>query len=161
MNTSKGKYFVKRNDSDSFADITTLFNGVAVLSVDGFNERGEALNVYHEQWIDSQKEDFLVTKKDDNDNDVIIRGNVDLSITLCVSKRYRTGGGNFNEINMYDSLIDYFCNKGAFYLKSTFVNKTAKVVCLSSVKPTSQKLNRDVNGYILVTIPLHVLDEIV
>ena len=60
------KYFVRKNTTDNWEDITTKFNGVKVLSIDGFNERGEAHNVYHEQWVSETKEDFLVATKDEN-----------------------------------------------------------------------------------------------
>lgn len=155
MNHSKGKYYIKRNASDTFVDITEMFDGVAVLSLDGFNERGEALNVYHAQWIDSQEEDFLVA----NENNIVIRSNVDLNLTIVVSERYKSTTNRFFEDVVYDDIIDYLCNHGAFYIKSTIANRVAKVVCLNSVKPTSQRLNRGVNGYILVTITLHALDS--
>lgn len=159
MNQSKGKYFVKRNESDTFEDITDMFDGVAVLSLDGFNERGDAVNVYHAQWIDSQTEDFLVTTRDAYNHDIIIRNNVDLSLTVAISERYRTTNDAFDEQTTYDNLLDYICNRGAFYIKSTYMNKIAKVVCLNGFKPTTQKLNRGAKGYILVTITLHTLDN--
>lgn len=159
MNQSKDIYFIKRNASDEFVDITTMFDGVAVLSLDGFNERGDAVNVYHAQWIDSQVEDFMVTTRDQNDNDIIIRNNVDLNLTIAISERYKSTNNAFSEIAVYDAFIDYVCNHGSFYIKSTYANKIAKVVCLNSVKPTTQKLNRGVKGYILVTLVLHTLDS--
>lgn len=160
MNKSSGKYFVKRKSTDEYVDLTAMFNGLAVLSVDGMNEEGDAVNVYHEQWVDEQKEDFLVTKQVTNDNvtsDVIIRSNVDLRLTFIISRRYT------NELidvqTVYDSFIDYVCKSGSFYIKSLFANKEAQVVCLKSVKPTTQKMNVGYDNYILATIELHSLDK--
>lgn len=80
-NNSAGKYYVKTG-SDSYADITTMFAGVAVLSVDGFNEKGEAQNVCTQKWIESTTEDFCIV------GSTIIRANVDLKMTFIVSRRY-------------------------------------------------------------------------
>lgn len=81
-----GKYFVKNKENDTFRDVSTLFNGVAVLKISGLGERGEAINVYTEQWLNepSQQEDFLITSDDGR----IIRKNVDIEMTFAVSRRY-------------------------------------------------------------------------
>jgi hypothetical protein len=43
------KYFIKNSASGSFVDVTTLFEGVSVLAIEGLDSRGKALNVYIEQ----------------------------------------------------------------------------------------------------------------
>ena len=43
-NKSSGRYYAKNTESGTFEDITTLFDGVAVLKVDGFNARGKPVN---------------------------------------------------------------------------------------------------------------------
>ena len=143
-NELKNKYFVRKTESEAEAwvDIATKFNGVRILTLDGFNEVGEAVNIFTQQWVDSQAEDFMVTKQVDN-QDVVIRKNVDLSMTIIVSRRYAR---------------EYFCNHGDFYIKSSYTNMQAHVVCLSGFKPTTQKLNRNEESYIIATIPLHCLD---
>lgn len=151
------KYFVKRALNATWEDVTSKFNGLKILSVDGFNEEGDAVNVYTEQFIDSQTEDFMVTKQDGSGNDVIIRKNVDLSMTFIVARRYATSA--IDEQTIYDSFRDYVCKGGAFYIKSAYVNKRARVVCLSGFKPTAQKLNRGNASFILATIQLHTLDK--
>lgn len=151
------KYFVS-TDGTSWEDVTTKWNGVKVLSITDMNAKGEAVNVYSEQWINSQTEDFMVTTKDSQQNDVIIRKNVDINLTFIVSRRY--AGTRINEQLLYDEIVSYMCDRGSFYIKSAYTNKYAKVACLKSFKPTTEKLNRGERSYILATIPLHVLDTI-
>lgn len=81
-----GKYYVRNNENGVYADIGVLFDGVAILTLSGLSEIGEAINVYTEQWLNepSQKEDFLIT----SDNGRIIRKNVDIVMTFAVSRRY-------------------------------------------------------------------------
>lgn len=151
------KYFVRKTSTAAWEDITTKFDGVKVLSIDGFNERGEAVNVYNNQWVNSQKEDFLVTTTDGEGNDVIVRENVDLSLTFIVSRRYANSA--IDEQTTYDNIVSYLCDNGDFYIKSAYVNKQAHVICTKSFKPTTQKLHRAENSYILATIPLHCLEK--
>ena len=150
-------YFVKKSQSGNWEDIAFKFAGCRVLSIDGFNEKGDAVNVYNKQWVNSQVEDFLVTTQDALGNDVIIRSNVDLSMTFIISRRYaRTA---IDEQTIYDRLVSYVCNNGDFYIMSKYVNKSAHVICLKSFKPTTQKLNRGDKSYIMATIQLHCLEE--
>lgn len=151
-----GKYYVKRASNGTWEDITTKFVGVKVVSLDGFNELGEAINVYTEQWFDSQQEDFMVTKQVSG-SDVIVRKNVDLSLTFIVARRYASA--EINEQTVYDSIVDYICGHGGFYIKSAYTNKQAHVICLDSVKPTVQKLNRGDSSFIMTTVKLHTLTK--
>lgn len=142
----RNKYFVSRNAS-SWEDITTKFVGVKILSVDGYNELGEAQNVYTAKWINSQTEDYFLA------GGSIVRANVDISVTFIVGERY----GASDTQTVHDAFISYMCKQGDFYLKSAYVNKYAHVVCLKSYKPTTQKLHRGGNSYIMGTITLHTL----
>lgn len=154
-NELKDKYFVRKTESGNWQDIATKFNGVRILTLDGFNEVGEAVNIFTQQWVDSQAEDFMVTKQVNN-HDVVIRKNVDLSMTIIVSRRYAST--TIDEQSVFNELREYFCNHGDFYIKSSYTNMQAHVVCLSGFKPTTQKLNRNEKSYIIATIPLHCLD---
>ena len=156
-NNLKGKYFVRRKTNASWEDITTKFDGVKVLSIEGFNEIGDAVNVYTEQWIDEQAEDFLVVTQDNGGNDVIIRQNVDLRMTFIVSRRY--AANVIDEETVYNTVVDYFTKHGGLYIKSVYPNKVAHVVCLKGFAPTTEKLHRGERSYILTTITLHCLDE--
>ena len=159
VNDLSNKYFVKRQESDSWQDVTTLFDGIKILSIKGFNEEGESVNVYSEQWVNSQTEDFLVTTKDENNNDVVIRKNVDLEMTFIAGSRY-SASGNVDTQTVYDLFKDYICKHGDFYIKSLYSGKYAHVVCLKGLKPTAEKLHRGNNSYIMATATLHTLDSV-
>lgn len=145
------KYFVSTNGT-TWEDVTTKWNGVKILAIDGFNEKGDAINIYSEQWQTSQNEDFMVTSA----NGSVVRKNVDLTVTFIVSRRYASSV--IDEQSVYDSVVSYMCDNGYFYIKSAYTNKSAKVSCLKGFKPTAQKLQRGTASYILTTVTLHTLD---
>lgn len=157
MNTSKGKYYVSKGDAQA-QDITTMFDGVAILKIDGLLKRGKTVNVYHEQWIDSQEEDYIVGNVDENDNDVIIRENQDLEITFIVSQRYATG--TINVLQKHDAFIDYMTN-GKVVVQSEYLGgRHVVATCLDEYAPTSIELNRGTDSYIMGTIKMHMLDAV-
>lgn len=152
-----GKYHYREGENGSWVDFTTN-SGIRVLAIDGFDERGEAVNVYTAQWIDSDVEDYMCAKQETvngNTRDVIVRKNVDLNLTVIVSRRYTDQA--IDEQSVYDSLVSTLCDRD-IYLKSAYTNKIAHVVCLKSFKPTAVKLHRGNNSYILATIPFHTLE---
>lgn len=156
MNYSKNRFFVKNTQSGTFQDITTLFNGVAVLKLDGMLAKGEPINIFTQQWLSNQKEDFLITTLNDNDNPVVIRKNVDLELTFIVRQKYATG--TIDVQTVHDNFIDYITGSD-IWLKSSYVgNKYVHCVCLKEYKPTTVKLGRGDNSYIMGTITLHCLD---
>ena len=156
MNYSKNRFFVKNTQSGTFRDITTMFDGVAVLKLDGMLAKGEPVNVYTAQWIDSQQEDFMITTLDGNDNPVVVRKNVDLELTFIVRQKYATG--TIDVQTVHDNFVDYITGSDV-WLKSSYVgNKYVHCVCLKEYKPTTVKLGRGDNSYIMGTITLHCLD---
>lgn len=156
MNYSKNRFFVKNTQSGTFQDITTLFNGVAVLKLDGMLAKGEPVNVYTAQWVGSQEEDFMITTLDNSDNPVVIRKNVDLELTFIVRQKYATG--TIDVQTVHDNFVDYITGSDV-WLKSSYVgNKYVHCVCLKEYKPTIVKLGRGDNSYIMGTITLHCLD---
>ena len=156
MNHSSNRFFAKNTESGTFQDITTMFDGVAVLKLDGMLAKGEPVNVYTAQWIDSQQEDFMITTLDDNDNPVVIRKNVDLELTFIVRQKYATG--TIDVQTVHDNFVDYITGSDV-WLKSSYVgNKYVHCVCLKDYKPTTVKLGRGDNSYIMGTITLHCLD---
>lgn len=146
------KYFVKRHANNSWQDVTTLFDGIKVLSISGFNEEGEAQNVYTAQWIGNQEEDYFLS------GDTVVRANVDISLTFVAGTRY-SRNRNVDTQTVYDAFVDYICNLGDFYIKSSYSNKAAHVVCLKGVKPTTEKLHRGMASYIIATATLHTLEK--
>ena len=86
--------------------------------------------------------------------DVVIRKNVDLSITFIVSDKY----GATDVRTMHDSFISYMTD-GELYIKSEYSERTMRCVCLEDYKPTTEKLKRaSGSNYIIGTIKMHTLD---
>ena len=156
MNDSRNRYFVKNTEDGTFQDITVLFDGVAVLKVDGFLAKGKPINIFTQQWLSNQKEDFLITTLDDNDNPVVIRENVDIEITFIVRQKYADSVIDVQDV--HDSFVDYMTNSDV-WVKSAYVgNKYVHCVCQSEYKPTTVHLQRGDSSYIMGTIKLHTLD---
>ena len=146
------RYFIKRRFSDTWVDITTLFDGIKVLSITGMNEIGEAQNVFTQQWIDSQEEDYLLA------GETVVRANVDLTMTFIAGTRY-SSNGSVDTQTVYNSFVSYICDDGDFYIKSTYTGKSAHVVCLKGIKPTTERLHRGLSSYIIATATLHCINQ--
>ena len=146
------RYFIKRRFRDTWVDITTLFDGIKVLSITGMNEIGEAQNVFTQQWIDSQEEDYLLA------GETVVRANVDLTMTFIAGTRYSSNGSVDTQM-VYNSFVSYICDDGDFYIKSTYTGKSAHVVCLKGIKPTTERLHRGSSSYIIATATLHCLNQ--
>lgn len=157
MNNSRNTYFVKNTVNGTFQDITTLFDGVAILKVDGMLAKGKPVNIYTAQWVNSQKEDFMITTLDANNNHVVIRENVDIDITFIVREKYAVS--TIDVQTVHDNFVNYMTNSD-IWLKSSYVgNKYVHCVCLKEYKPTTMKLHRNNgNSYAMGTITLHTLN---
>lgn len=151
MGKIEDSYLVKRG-SANYATVASMFNGLKVLSVTGFFEKGEPVNIYTAQWNDSQQEDCMVTTEVSGTPTVIYK-NVDVEITFIVSDKYAT----INVASVHDSFISYVTN-GAFWLKSLYAGRQVECVCQTSYKPTQVRLGRKSGNYILGTIKLHTLN---
>lgn len=152
----KNKYFVKKRSNGEFTDVTTLFDGLRILKVDGFLSKGKPVNIYTAQWINEQEEDFLITTTDENDNPVVVRENVDLDITFVVRQKYATGQIDVQQ--QHDLFFDYMTGSDV-WIKSAYVgNKYVHCICLKEYKPTTIKLQRGDDSWVMGTITLHTLD---
>lgn len=150
-----GKYFVKRSSGAQFQDVTSLYDGVRVLSVTGVASKGKAVNVYNVQWMDSQNEDFMITTDDGN----IVRENVDIEITFLVHQRYAVN--TIDVKRQHDLFVNYLTQKDVWIKTAYQNNAIAHCVCLDGYEPTTMKLKRDNNAsYALGTIKLHCLQRI-
>ena len=143
------KYFVKNTANGSFVDVTTLFDGVNILAVEGFDAKGKALNVYIEQWIDGGT-DFMIT----SNNGQIVRENVSIKVVFVVGQRY--ANSTIDTQTVYDSFVNYMTNTDV-WIKSMYFGKQVHCVAIDKVEPKTVKLKRGVNGYILGEIPLQTL----
>lgn len=159
MSTTDKKIFVKKKLSDNWEDINTKFDGVCVLGLSGMDEIGDSVNVYDEQWINSDVEDFHVV------GGRMIRKNVDITLTFIVGKRYATNSSMDVQM-MHDFFVDYICNTSDFYIRNEHINKMAHVACLKAYKPTTSHIRRlrdgtdEENSYIMGSITLHTLGKI-
>lgn len=157
-NDSSGRYFVKNTSDGVFTDITTLFDGVAVLKVDGMLAKGKPVNIYTAQWIDSQHEDFMVTTLDEHDNPVVVRENVDIELTFIVRRKYASEQSGFDIQTVHDNFVDYMTGSDVWIKSGYMGGKNVHCVCLKEYKPTVIKFDRGDNSYIIGTITLHTLD---
>lgn len=149
-------YKAKNTESGTFQNLETLFNGVKILKVDGFLGRGEPVNIYTAQWVNSQREDMLITNTDEHDNPVVIRKNADIDLTFAVRQKYASN--TIDVMAVHDAFVDYMTNSDVWLQSGYFGNKYVHCVCLKDYKPTVAKLNRGDNSYIMGTISLHTLD---
>lgn len=156
-NDLTGKYFCKTEENGNYTDITTLVNGVRILKIDGMNSQGEPVNIYTAQWVDEQEEDFMITKTDSMLNPVVVRKNVDIEITFIVSPRYASG--IIDTLTQHDSFISQMTSKD-IWIKSLYTNKETHCVCLEQYEPTTTKLQRGNNSYMMGTLKLHTLDKV-
>lgn len=150
------EYLVRRG-SQEFATISSLFGGVRILKITGYSSTGKPVNIYTAQWVDSQTEDYMITTTitdEQTDYDVVIRENVDLDITFIVGDKY----GASNVRQQHDAFVAYMTD-GALYIKSNYMDRTMRCVCLKNYEPTTVKLKRpEGKNYMMGTITLHTLD---
>lgn len=149
-------YFTKNSESASWEDITSKFDGVRILRLDGFLAKGKPINIFTQQWLSNQKEDFLITTLDEHDNPVVIRENVDIELTFIVHQKYATNTIDVQEV--HDSFASYMTGSDVWIRSSYVGNKYVHCVCLKDYKPTTVKLQRGINSYIIGTISFHTLD---
>lgn len=156
MNDSKNRYFVKKTSNGTFTDITTLFDGVAVLQLTGLLGRGKPVNIYTAQWIDEQEEDFMITTLDDFNNPVVIRENVDIELTFLVRQKYAEN--TIDVQTVHDNFVAYMTDSDVWLKTSYLGNKYVHCVCLKEYSPTTIKLDRGDASFIMGTIQFHCLD---
>lgn len=158
MNELRDKYFVRKSVNDAWEDITTKFDGVKVLAISDFNTVGKSVNIYNAQWITelTQNEDYAVGTEDGQGNPVVLRENIDISITFIVGNKYATTA--IDVVQVHDTFVNYLTD-GALYIKSKYTNKEVKCVCLDEYKPTTEKLQRGNVSWIMGTLKLHTLGK--
>lgn len=146
----KNKYFAKNTANGTYTDITDMFQGVCVLSIDGLDSKGRSLNVYHEQWVTGGT-DFMIT----SNNGQIVRENVDIKVVFIVGQRY--ANTTIDTQTVYDSFVDYMTNTDV-WINSSYVGKQVHCACIEKIEPKTIKLHRGGNTYILGEIQLKCLE---
>lgn len=149
-------YFTKNSESASWEDITSKFDGVRILKMDGFLAKGKPINIFTQQWQSNQKEDFLITTLDDNNRPVVIRENVNIEITFIVRQKYASN--TIDVQTVHDNFVAYMTNSDVWLKSSYLGNKYVHCICLKEYKPTTVDLERGDNSYMMGTITLHTLD---
>ena len=147
-----GKYYLKNTSNGSYSDVTTLYDGVNILSIEGIDALGKSINTYVEQWM-SGGVDFLIT----SNNGVIVREMVDIKVVFVVGQRYATTVG-IDPQTVYDNFVSYMTNTD-IWIKDTYVGKQVHCVCIDGVEPQSIKLKRGNDSYLLGSISLHCLEK--
>ena len=151
-----GKYLLKNTSDGSYADVTSTFDGVNILSVGGLDAVGKAVNIYTAQWVNNQDEDFLITTLDENENPVVVRENVDITVTFVVGNRY--AASTIDTQYVFDTFVAYMTGSDV-WVASTYVGKQVHCVALDKFSPKEVKLHRGTETYILGEITLHTLEK--
>lgn len=155
MNNSTGIYFVKKQNTQ-YQDITTMFDGVAVLKLEGLITQGKPINIYTEQWATEQEEDFCIPITENNET-TVIRENTNIELTFVVKQKYATN--NIDVLTTHNNFINYITNSD-IWLKTKYYNMETHCVCLDEYKPTVVKLKRgNDKNFIMGTITLHQLNK--
>lgn len=155
-NELKNKYFVRKPTNEQFVDITSLFDGIKILSIGGWEELGKTVNVYHEQWADSQVEDFLIATIDQDNTPVVVRENVDLQLTFICGNKYSANAIDVRA--QHDAFIEYMTSSD-IYIKSAYTGKEVRCMCIENYKPTTERLQRGFSSFIVGVLPLHTLGK--
>lgn len=151
--STTGKYKIKNTANGSWSNPP---EGVHILKVDNMTAIGKTVNVFTQQWIDSQEEDFLITTLDQNQNPVVVRENVDITVTFIVGKRYAST--TIDPQTQFDAFVSYMTGSDV-WIASTYVGKQVHCMALDKVEPKTVKLQRGNNSYILGEITLHTLNK--
>lgn len=150
----------------AWSDIESTYNGVRILKVEGFLKKGQPVNIYNEQWIEGQSEDFLVAGSNG-----IVRKNADIDITFAIRQKYAHAVNNsvpdIDLLALHETFISAITG-GDIYIKSSYYdNKYVHCICLKEYEPTQIRLHRSMyeggskiwdESYITGTVTLHMLD---
>ena len=149
--TIQNSYFVKNTASGTYTDVTTLFQGVSILAVEGFDSLGKSLNTYMEQWVDGSV-DFMIV----GNNGVIAREVVDVKVVFIVGQRYAST--TIDTQTVYDAFVAYMTNTDV-WVKSAYVGKQVHCVASDKFDPKTIKLHRGGDSYILGELTLKCLEN--
>lgn len=139
MASITGRYFAKISGTGEFADLTSTFPGLTILSMDYFGKSGKAKNIYTASWVNSQEEDVNIP-------DTVYYDNPDINISFIVRDSTET---YVDVLSVHDSFIS-FIKGNRVTLKSLYSMRMADFVCLEEYAPTSAKLGR-AQGYNFMT----------
>ena len=151
----KGKYYVHKS-GEFFADVAILFDGLRILKAEGLLSQGEPTNIYNAQWINAQGEDIYIPDSNGGEKRVY-RKNVDIEITFIVGQRY--ADETIDVMEVHDAFIEYMTNGEVWFSSSYAGRKAAHCICQKEYRPTTTKLQRGGDSYVMGTLTLHTLDK--
>lgn len=151
VNSSIGKYFVKNVATDTYEDVSVKFDGVSILSLEGMDALGKALNVYLEQWIDGTV-DFEIA----GDTGKIVREKTDIKVTYICGNRYTDTVGFDAEVA--NNAFRAFMTETDIWIRSLYYDKQVHCVCIDKSEPKTVKLKRGANSFIIGEITLKCLE---
>jgi len=157
MNDSSNKYYVKKSRQSQYSDITSLFDGVAVLKLEGMLNKGKAVNIYTAQWIDTQEEDFAIGTLDEHDNPIVVRENGNVSLTFIIRQKYAVSTIDIQQT--HENFVNYMTTSDVWLKTNYLGGLEAHCVCLDEYEPTTVSLNRGDKSYIIGTMTFHMLDK--
>lgn len=151
------KYFVKNVRNGEYVDFASLFDGLRILKIDGFLNKGQAKNVYTASWEYDEEEDFLIVMQDDEDPVSIIRECTDLDITFIIRQKYATG--NIDVHTQHKLFINYMTNTDVWIKNGYHNGMEVHCVCLKDYAPTTEKYQRGMESWVMGTVTMHMLEK--
>lgn len=138
----------------SYSTVASLFPGVRVLAIEGFETRGEATNVYTAQWIGEQEEDVTIATQGTG----VVYTNTDLEVTFIVSDRYDVAGGTPPDVvTQHEAFLSYMTAQGKVWIRSLYDMEEVCCIALDEYQPTRRRLRRARGeNYILGTLKMHM-----
>jgi hypothetical protein len=143
MKTGKDTYYVK-SGSEPYADFTTKWNGLAVLSIENFMGHGEPKGIFMQEWVDSDEADIIIPDK-------VLFKTAEVNLNFIVRDFHdRT----VDVILTHENFINYMTSRKV-NIKSLYVNMENTFVCLKEYNPTNVVVNRGAgSNYIMGTLTL-------
>jgi len=150
---------------------TVTYSADCQYTVGGVEAERSQMNTYHVTHVDahvgyvdiiatgSEPTDFYgihISMQTVNYTPKVIRENVDVEVTFIVRQKYAS---RFIDVqSVHDAFIEYITGSDV-WIKSAYVNnKYVHCVCLDEYKPTTAKLQRGEDSWIIGTVKLHTLD---
>lgn len=129
-NLGKNIYYVK-SGSDDYADVTTKWEGLYFLQVEGLTDRGAPKNIGVQEWVNSNKLDVYIP-------DTVYYATNEVKITFIVRDVYNH---SINVRATHDAFISYMTSRKVS-IKSLYDKLENEIVCQSSYEPTTILLSR-------------------
>lgn len=148
----KGIFFVKdlAKSDGSLADLSTKWEGVSFLKVEGLTTKGKPKNIYIQSWTDSDVDDVAIPDK-------VYYEHKDITITFVVSDKEK----DIDVSDTHSNVVEYLCSHKLLIQSS--ISKL-KVTCAGNSEdytPSVIRLGRTKGlNYILGSIKLNAVTNV-